>query len=792
MNNSEYRGFDLKSVTWGYRDLFRRAIDNLFEQKLLGEQNEETTEIFFGLLSESRGDNICFDHILKNFLVSLNSGDSWILKIPSIFSAWTNLGAEYARYRVYMGLNYFETWGKGGFGNTPEDVSYVINKAVELKSADIDFSYYFILGYAELRKHLSNDEIDVFVESALKILTRNPERSYSFLQLKTKTARVYVQSISKEIRLRDIKERMAACAGAVAGRKIEISDFSGLDSDDLIECGSSMVCMDRWLYVPAKVSYFPERRLNLEYYMFTSVVSGAVLFFRSFATVHGAEGASTSLEYIRERKYSDAGLLNNCFAVFETYRVLSSIHNIFPGVQPVMKRILAEELKNRKAAPPAEEILAAGLKKIIGRKTRGNNEVARLLALMDSACSASGSFVELLDAVSSLMDKKAEGALIREYFQRQAEPLSFFPDIMFPGHITVAPPSLLAADDSKSNPDKDNEDDADDGDAPDPDEEASPAASADALSEQEESTDKESAETVKSGYFYDEWSRKDQDYYENWCCLHEKRLSGPVEARNVPGGYEEYSRKIRDIFERFKPDLVRKEKYLEQGDQINIDMLVYHMSMRKARIFEKEAFYEKPYVKKRDIAVALLIDMSGSTGERLKDGRKTLEVECESAYILGEGLDQTGDCFGIFGFSSAGRENSEFIVFKSFEEKWTEESRKRLFSVSPGGSTRMGVAIRHSGCKLEELANRKKLLIVITDGKPMDSHYDSTSGYAQHDVRKANEENRKKGIDTFCISTEENRIDELELMFPVNRYIVVKSMEELPLLLSKYYLKLTK
>jgi nitric oxide reductase activation protein len=73
----------------------------------------------------------------------------------------------------------------------------------------------------------------------------------------------------------------------------------------------------------------------------------------------------------------------------------------------------------------------------------------------------------------------------------------------------------------------------------------------------------------------------------------------------------------------------------------------------------------------------------------------------------------------------------------------------------------------------------------------MDSGYDPATRYAQYDVRRANEENLRSGINAFCISTDENKIEDLEIMFPARHYVIIKSMETLPETLSKLYLKIT-
>lgn len=99
---------------------------------------------------------------------------------------------------------------------------------------------------------------------------------------------------------------------------------------------------------------------------------------------------------------------------------------------------------------------------------------------------------------------------------------------------------------------------------------------------------------------------------------------------------------------------------------------------------------------------------------------------------------------------------------------------------------------KYTAEKLKKLDSQRKLIIVITDGKPQDSEGYTTEGlYAQHDVRMACIEAKRNGIVVFCLSTENNSLNELELMFPVKRYVIMRSITELPQLLAKSYIKLT-
>jgi nitric oxide reductase NorD protein len=73
----------------------------------------------------------------------------------------------------------------------------------------------------------------------------------------------------------------------------------------------------------------------------------------------------------------------------------------------------------------------------------------------------------------------------------------------------------------------------------------------------------------------------------------------------------------------------------------------------------------------------------------------------------------------------------------------------------------------------------------------MDQGYDPQSKYAQYDVRMACEENRRRSIHTFCISTTENSRSDMEIMFPQRRFVILEDIGQLPQVLPKLYIHLT-
>lgn len=63
-------------------------------------------------------------------------------------------------------------------------------------------------------------------------------------------------------------------------------------------------------------------------------------------------------------------------------------------------------------------------------------------------------------------------------------------------------------------------------------------------------------------------------------------------------------------------------------------------------------------------------------------------------------------------------------------------TERRIAALEPGRYTRMGAAIRHTAAELCQRANRHRLLLVLSDGKPSDSDY-YEGRYAIEDTRRA-------------------------------------------------------
>ena len=109
--------------------------------------------------------------------------------------------------------------------------------------------------------------------------------------------------------------------------------------------------------------------------------------------------------------------------------------------------------------------------------------------------------------------------------------------------------------------------------------------------------------------------------------------------------------------------------------------------------------------------------------------------------------------------------------------------------MDPGYYTRMGAAIRYaSQCLLTEPAERR-LLLLLTDGKPND--LDIYEGrYGIEDTRHALQEASLLGIKTFCITIDEEANQYLPWLFGHNGYVYVRQIRELSEKLTAMYARL--
>ena len=130
-----------------------------------------------------------------------------------------------------------------------------------------------------------------------------------------------------------------------------------------------------------------------------------------------------------------------------------------------------------------------------------------------------------------------------------------------------------------------------------------------------------------------------------------------------------------------------------------------------------------------------------------------LDIEREALTALAWGIEAAGDRAAIHAFSSLRRDRVFVQEVKGFDEAMGAGVEARLAALRPGFYTRLGAAIRHVGAGLSAQGARRRLLLVITDGKPNDlDHYEGRHGI--EDSRMAVREQRRAGHAVFGVAVD--------------------------------------
>ena len=329
-------------------------------------------------------------------------------------------------------------------------------------------------------------------------------------------------------------------------------------------------------------------------------------------------------------------------------------------------------------------------------------------------------------------------------------------------------------------------------------------------------------------FVYDEWDFRAGDYKPRWCVVRQKMMSegDPNFFGGTLHSYGGLVTRIKRQFEMMVPEMFRKVRKLEDGEEIDIDDLIEAIVDMKTGASPSDKFYWRRNKVQREVAAAFLIDTSASTAEAIDEGKRTaddwdapddpveymvwlrtrrgeaarrsykriIDVEKEAIVLIVNALEAIGDIYGIYGFSGYGRENVEYYTIKDLDEAFSDRVKRRIDRVAPLHATRMGPAIRHTTAKLEKADARTKILFLVSDGRPQDRGY-SREGvekeYAVHDTRMALEEARRKDINAFCLTVDKNGHDYLKTMCADMGYEVLDNIYDLPERLLFLYRRLT-
>jgi nitric oxide reductase NorD protein len=294
---------------------------------------------------------------------------------------------------------------------------------------------------------------------------------------------------------------------------------------------------------------------------------------------------------------------------------------------------------------------------------------------------------------------------------------------------------------------------------------------------------------LDGGTLVPEWDWRQQRLLPDRCRI-VSMLAADAAPCELPAGLRRTARRLRSQFQALAPARVW-HRGQSDGEEVDLDAWLRFATDRRAGASRHaDGLYRRIQSGARDLACLLLADLSLSTDTWVNDHARVIDVIRDSLFLFAESLAATGDRFGIFGFSSRRRDPVRVHTLKGFDERYGAAVRGRIQAIRPGYYTRMGAAIRHAANRLALQPAGRRLLLLLSDGKPNDlDRYDGR--YGIEDTREAVREARRVGIEPFCVTIDDRGNDYLPHLFGSGGYLMIRRPSELPARLPLLYARLT-
>jgi nitric oxide reductase NorD protein len=292
---------------------------------------------------------------------------------------------------------------------------------------------------------------------------------------------------------------------------------------------------------------------------------------------------------------------------------------------------------------------------------------------------------------------------------------------------------------------------------------------------------------------YPEWDYQTQTYRPDWVSLYEALHPAGNAAKidRLLAKHDALAKRLKRLLDLLKPQDKVRIRYQEEGAELDLDIALRSLIDFRSGTTPDPRINMSHKTSGRDIAVLLLLDLSESLNEKTPSGEQTiLELSQEAVSLLAWAIERLGDPFAIAGFHSDTRHQVRYQHIKGFSENWNDDVKARLAAMEAGWSTRMGAALRHAGHYLGNRQADKKLLLILTDGRPSDVDVSDERALSE-DARQAVRELGQEGVFPYCISLDP-RADEYVSDIFGRSYTVIDNVQRLPEKLPELFMALTK
>ena len=297
----------------------------------------------------------------------------------------------------------------------------------------------------------------------------------------------------------------------------------------------------------------------------------------------------------------------------------------------------------------------------------------------------------------------------------------------------------------------------------------------------------------EKGKPYPEWDYREGRYKRNWCWVQEKPLtdSNLNEANRLMAQYAVALKRLKKAIQAQKPTRMAPKVRQFDGDDIDLNAAITYAAERHAGMSPEPSIYRRREIKQRDVSVMLLADMSTSIMQHLPEGGGRLVDRIRAGVLLfAESMEEVGDPYAIAGFCSKYRDNVSYYTIKEFDDPFTVDVRSVIGGLSGRLATRMGAAIRHATARFSGVQSRRRLLLLLSDGRPEDYDDGGDRRYLHEDTRMAVKEAVSAGVHPFCITVDTMANQYLPQIFGPGHYMVLDHLNSLPNKLPEVYLRL--
>jgi nitric oxide reductase activation protein len=251
------------------------------------------------------------------------------------------------------------------------------------------------------------------------------------------------------------------------------------------------------------------------------------------------------------------------------------------------------------------------------------------------------------------------------------------------------------------------------------------------------------------------------------------------------------ARQLSKMLDVLKPQSRERIRYQEEGSELDLDVALRSLIDWRAGSQPDPRILMSHRTNDRSIAVMVLLDLSQSLNDVVPGTLQTrLSLSQEAVALLSWAIERVGDPFALAGFHSNTRHDVRYHHIKGFGERWSAAPKARLAALQGQYSTRMGAAMRHAAHYLQAQSADKKLLLVLTDGRPSDLDVPDDQALVA-DTRQAVQELSQRGMHTHCISLDPQADAYVHDIFG-HHATVVDRVEQLPEKLTRLFVSLTR